>query len=191
MPHRLVFEHQKITFEFRAFVIRLELSVASLQLVSTLSSLENAVIAIRTNSCRIFLASVLLTGLVVSWAQGAPPERPVSRSQHALEIARLRFKLYERVDYPIRQRQLRTEITLMEARVSSLQRRVKEAERFRQSEALFTTIENLRLELLEAELLLKDWKHELSLLKAHHQDERRLHQLLIQNAATPVQVIVP
>ena len=100
----------------------------------------------------------------------------------AVEIARLRFKLYQRVDYPLLVRQLRTDIKLREARVDSLRRRVKEAERFSRSNALFTTIEMLRLELLEAELLLKDRKHELSLLQIHNRDERRLRQLLIESA---------
>lgn len=137
-------------------------------------------ITFRMNPRWLLIASLLVAGFAVSWADGATPARPVSRSKRALEISRLRFKLFERVDYPLRLRHLRTEITLMEARVASLRRRVKEAERFHQSEALFTTIENLRLELLEAELLLKDWRHELTLLRTYSQDERRLHQLLIQ-----------
>jgi hypothetical protein len=100
-----------------------------------------------------------------------------------LEIARLRFKLYERVDYPLRQRQLHSEITLLEARVASMRRRVKDLDRFRGAEALFTTIEDARLALLEAELGLRDREHELMLLELHNQDERRLRQLLIEEAA--------
>ena len=130
----------------------------------------------------LLLAAVLLTGLVVSPAPAIDSAASATRESRSQEIARLRFKLYERVDYPLLVRQLRTEIKLMEARVASLRRRVKEAERFHRARALFTTIENLRLELLEAELLLKDWKHELRLLQIHHVEERRLRQLLIETA---------
>lgn len=141
--------------------------------------------------CRIKLrwlvvASLLVAGLIVSLARGAPPQNSVSRSTRAIEIARLRFKLYERVDYPLLLRRLRTDIKLTQARVDSLRRRVKEAERFYRSPGLFTTIERLQLQLLEAELLLKDLRHEQTLLQIHNQDERRLRKLLIESAARPV-----
>ncbi len=142
--------------------------------------------AFRTNSRWLMVASLLLAGLVVSLARGATPENSVSQSDSAIEIARLRFKLYERVDYPLRLRHLRTEIKLMAAQVDSLSRRVKEARRFYRSPALFTTIEKLQLELLGAELLLKDLKHEQTLLQIHNRDERRLRKLLIENAAQPI-----
>jgi len=91
----------------------------------------------------LMVASLLSAGFVVSLARGATPENSVSRSTRAVEIERLRFKLYERVDYPLYLRHLRTDIKLMEARVASLRRRVKEAQRFYRSSALFATIENL------------------------------------------------
>jgi hypothetical protein len=129
---------------------------------------------------------LLSAGLIVPFARSATAENSVRRSDQAVEIARLRLKLYERVDYPLRLRHLRTEIKLMEARVSSLGRRVKEARRFYRSPALFTTIEKLQLSLLEAELVLKDLKHERTLLQSHNKDERRLRMLQIEIAARPV-----
>lgn len=142
--------------------------------------------AIRISLRCLMVASLLLGGLVVSLANGATPDKSVSHSDQVLEIARLRFKLYERVDYPLLLRHLRTEIKLMQAQVDSLRRRVKEAQRFSRSPALFTTIEILQLRLLEAELLLKDLKHEQTLLQIHNQDERRLRKLLIVNASRSV-----
>jgi hypothetical protein len=129
---------------------------------------------------------LLSAGLIVPFARSATAENSVRRSDQAVEIARLRLKLYERVDYPLRLRHLRTEIKLMEARVSSLGRRVKESRRFYRSPALFTTIEKLQLSLLEAELVLKDLKHERTLLQSHNKDERRLRMLQIEIAARPV-----
>ncbi len=142
--------------------------------------------AFRINLRWLMAAGLLSAGLVVSFARGATPEKFVRHSDQAVEIARLRFKLYERVDYPLLLRHLRTEIKLREAQVDSLSRRVKEAKRFYRSPALFTTIEELQLSLLEAELLLKDLKHERALLQIHNQDERRLRKLLIEIAARPV-----
>ena len=139
--------------------------------------------AFRINLRWLMAAGLLSAGLVVSFARGATPEKFVSHSDQAVEIARLRFKLYERVDYPLRLRHLRTEIKLMQAQVDSLRRRVKEAQRFSRSPALFTTIEKLQLRLLEADLLLKDLRHEQTLLQIHNQDERRLRKLIIDNAA--------
>ena len=142
--------------------------------------------AFRINLRWLLVASLLSAGFVVSLARGATTEISVSQSTRAVEIARLRFKLYERVDYPLHLRHLRTDIKLMDARVASLRRRVKEAQRFYRSPALFTTIENLQLELLEAELVLKDRKREQTLLQIHNQDERRLRKLLIENAQRQV-----
>lgn len=144
--------------------------------------------AFRMNLRWLTAAGLLSAGFIVSIAPGAHPDKTDNRSTRAVEIARLRFKLYERVDYPLLVRQLKTEIKLMEARAASLRRRLKEAERFHRAKALWTTTENLRLDLFEAELLLKDWNHELVLLQNHNQDERRLRQLLIEEAArTPGQ----
>ncbi len=149
---------------------------------SPLSPPEIIVIAFPKKGRWLAAASVLIAGCVVSIAIAAPPTTPRSRSAEAIEIARLRLKLYERVDYPLRMRQLRTDIEIMEARVASLRRRVKETDRFRYAEGMFTATERLRLELLEAELVLRDWKHELTLLQIHHQDERRLRRLEIEAA---------
>ena len=139
-------------------------------------------IAFRMSSRWLMVTSLLAAGFVVSVAYAATPVDSVSRSARAVEIARLRFKLYERVDYPLRVRELQTDIKLMEASVASLRRRVKETDRFRYAEGLFTTTEILRLELLAAELRLKDCQHELSLLQIHNQDERRLRLLMIEGA---------
>ncbi len=139
-------------------------------------------IAFRMNPRWLMAASLLAAGMVVSAAFAATPEDSVSQAARSVEIARLRFKLYERVDYPLRMRQLQNEIKLQEACVDSLRRRVKETDRFRYAEGLFTTTEILRLELLRAELSLQNSQHELQLLERHNQDERRLHRLLIETA---------
>jgi len=138
--------------------------------------------AFRMNLRWLLAGSLLAAGLSASLAQGQNPKEPQNPPQslrRTLEIQRLRFKLYERVEYPLRQRQLQSEITLLEAQVASLGRRIKEVDGFYGSTALFTMREDLRLDLLATELLLKDRRHELTLLQTHNQDERRLRQLLI------------
>lgn len=140
--------------------------------------------AFRMNLRWLTVASLVSAGCFVSLAQGDDQEKleqPRVRALRTLEIERLRLKLYERVDYPLRQRQLQTDIKLTEARIASLRRRIKEVDGFYGSAALFTMLEDLKLDLLEAELLLKDSKHELALLQLHHRDERRLRQLLIED----------
>lgn len=144
--------------------------------------------AIRMNPRWLTVAGLLSVVLLASLAHGENPENPQNprlRSRRAVEIERLRFKLHERVEYPLRQRQLRSDITLMEAEVASLRRRIKEVDGFYGSAALFTMREDLRLDLLAAELMVNDAKHELALLQNHHQDERRLRQLLMQDAQQP------
>jgi hypothetical protein len=129
--------------------------------------------------------TILAVALVACAAGASPPaEAPrageLAEALHELEVARLRLRLYERVDYPLRLQELEADIRLAEAEVASFRRRMAEYDRFDDTRALFATRENTRLQLLSMELRLKNLKQERVLLQIHNRDERRLRQLLVE-----------
>ena len=148
-------------------------------------------------SRRFAAIAVLLAGLGVRcWfgnlVQAASPFEPPAQlaekraeAEQDLEIARLRLRLFERVDYPLRLRELERGIDLLEAEVASLKRQVKELEKFERygTGALTLSLERTRLQLLDSELQLRDARHERVLLQLHARDELRLRKLQIDREA--------
>ncbi len=98
--------------------------------------------------------------------------------KRAMEIATLEQRLYKQVEYPTRVRSLRTEQIMTQARIDSLKRRLAEygpMNRFETGKALFVTIEQTKLELLQEELYLKDLQaRQLADVQTHRQRERLL-----------------
>ena len=102
-----------------------------------------------------------------------------TKTSSSIEIARLKLRLFERVEYPLRLRELSDDIKLAQAEIESLKRQEKELERFK-TKAFFASLENLRLRRLEAELRLKKLRHERVLLQIYAKDEVRLRRLTIE-----------
>lgn len=97
------------------------------------------------------------------------------------EIARLRAKLFERVDYPLLMRRLDSDIELAKAEIQMHQKVLFELERLHrmahESKPFLVTIEELKLKRLAAELRLDDLEAERCLLQKYQRDERRLREL--------------
>lgn len=137
----------------------------------------------RTTTWIVLAAGVALGASALLAAQ---PADPVADAGRAVEAARLRLKLFERVDYPLRLQELDGRLQLTRAEIESLRRRIAEYERFNGSKAFFLTLEETRLQLLDAELRWKQLDQERLLLQLHYKDERRLRQLLIEQAEQQV-----
>jgi hypothetical protein len=98
------------------------------------------------------------------------------------ELRDLEWRLYERVDFPLRVRRLDTEIKIAEARLKSLERLLAEyltLQKFSPGDGnpLTLTVEDTRLTILEAKLRLADLREERLLLDRYKDDQRRLFDL--------------
>ena len=145
----------------------------------------------RPQSLLVTTLLVLATGAACSAETPTRTPDPLADAKRAVEAARLRLRLFERVDYPLRLQELDGRLQLTRAEVESLRRRIAEYERFDGSKAVFLTLEETRLQLLEAELRWKQLDQERLLLQLHYKDERRLRQLLIEQAEQSVRTLDP
>jgi len=136
-------------------------------------------------------ALLILVLAAANWArpaESAPPDfrtGALAAAQRQREIAKLELRLFQRLDFPLRLRQLETEITLTKAELASHKRSVVEYERFtkfKYSSVMFVTLEQARLDVLESELRLKDLIEEKWLLIQHRSDLRRLLELRARTA---------
>ncbi|MBM4001072.1 MAG: hypothetical protein FJ297_16310 [Planctomycetes bacterium] len=96
------------------------------------------------------------------------------------EIARLRQLLFQRVTYPLRLRQLDSEIRIAEAEIRSLDRRVREHESISRpvtSHPFLIELESNKMRRLAAVERLDSLKRERLLLVQNYQIERRLREL--------------
>ncbi|MEZ6114196.1 MAG: hypothetical protein R3C99_24765 [Pirellulaceae bacterium] len=112
-----------------------------------------------------------------------------------LQIAELQSRLADGVDYPLRLRQLDTEIKLADAELQSLRRINANYSKFNRVSndggPLLLEREQFKLDLLRAELRLKNLRDERFLLNRHLSEQRRLHQLLVQRARQQVEASTP
>ena len=116
----------------------------------------------------------------------AQNETAILAAQRSLETAQLRLRLYEREEHPRNLHRLEREIELAKAHVESYRRRVAEYEQFDKfdsSNALFLSLEEARLGLLQAELKLEELAEDRYLLLRHHSARLRLFQLEVDEAA--------
>lgn len=135
-------------------------------------------------------ATVTLLLLLLSSFSPAPAradEAALRRemAERELEIAVLQLRRYERLEYPLRLRRLESMIELTEAEVASFERQVAEYagfDKFVGSAPLFQSLEQARLNLIDAQLRLDDAQQERRLLERHHADQRRLYALQIESA---------
>jgi hypothetical protein len=121
--------------------------------------------------CCVF---VLLLVSLAAPLFAAPPE------DIATELRDLEWRLYERVDFPLRVRRLETEIKLAETRLKSLEKLLVEYQSFQKfstGNPLTLTVEDTRYQILELKLRLENLREERLLLDRYKDDQRRLFEL--------------
>ena len=142
-----------------------------------------------TRSAPLMLLLIAAAGVATSVCQaarGAENAGEMAEAFRALEEARIRLRLFERVDYPLRLQEVDAQIKLTQAELDSFRRRIAEYERFDGSGAMFLELENARLMLGAARLRLQNLERERLLLQLHFKDERRLRQLQVDAASQRV-----
>jgi hypothetical protein len=122
---------------------------------------------------RYLLALALLTLPLPLFAADKIPDQ---------ELRDLEWRLYERVDFPLRVRRLDTEIKIAEARLKSLEKLLAEYMTFQKfspgdGNPLTLTVEDTKLQIMEAKLRLADMREERLLLDRYKDDQRRLYDL--------------
>ncbi len=108
---------------------------------------------------------------------------PLSPEERAQEIARLRYLLYQRVEYPLRLRQLDSEIRIASAELKSLDRQIQEYESISRpvaSHPFLFTLESAKMRRVAVQERLQFVQHEKRLVLQSFQIERRLRQLEAQ-----------
>jgi len=124
-------------------------------------------------------------------AQGVPPKAEkqlaaaIADARRAVEVAQLRLRHYDRVEYPRRQRQLEADIAMTVAEVAKYRALLAEYKQisFRTiPEPLIISRQTTELALLGAELRLRDLRDENLLLIRYRSDQYRLYQLEVEAA---------
>ena len=83
----------------------------------------------RPQSLLVTTLLVLAAGAARSAETPTPTPDPLADAKRAVEAARLRLRLFERVDYPLRLQELDGRLQLTRAEIESLRRRIAEYER--------------------------------------------------------------
>jgi hypothetical protein len=135
----------------------------------------------------ILLATLCLVSTIAPVRAQSPTEslQRIRAAERALEIAELELRRYERVEYPLRLRQLESRIKLAKVRVSMHERLIAEYERFTKnaySSPLIFSLELERVALAEAKLSLDDLDEERRLTERYHTDHCRLYELKVEAA---------
>lgn len=96
--------------------------------------------------------------------------------ERAVQVAAMEQRLYRRLDHPARMRALRMEIAYAEARIVSLRRLQREyyrVNRFGTGNALTLSAEEVRLELMREDMVLRDLREQLLLEQRYNREVRR------------------
>jgi len=138
--------------------------------------------------CAVFAAFVGCLSLAAAHAEDV-----LSVARRNQELAELRLRQYEKVEYPLAAKRLDNEIKLVAAELEVQQRRIKELgpnSVFKYSEAFGVSLDEARLGALRAELRLGELKDERMLLERYKSDRFRLLQLELDAAAAEVRALV-
>lgn len=109
---------------------------------------------------------------------GIVGERAAARRE--LESAKLELRHYLQVEYPRQRRHLDAQIQLTQAEVQAYQERLREYRpfnKFSTGQALFVTIQDTRICLMDAELRLNDLRAERNNLIRFHSDQWRMLEI--------------
>lgn len=96
--------------------------------------------------------------------------------ERAIQVASMEQRLYRRLDHPARMRAIRMEIAYAEARINSLRRLQREyyrINRFGTGNALTLSAEQVRLELMREDMVLRDLREQLILEQRFNREIRR------------------
>ncbi|MEM6797989.1 MAG: hypothetical protein AAF589_00615 [Planctomycetota bacterium] len=141
-----------------------------------------------TFSCRRHALMVFAAALTLAPSSVLASDAAVD-AHRELEIAALKLRLYELTEYPGQIRKLDSAIKLTRAEVEGwerLEREYRSLRKFDRGSALPLTIEQVRLDLLAAELRLDDLKAQRLAAQRAHQLKQRLLRLSVEQAAARV-----
>lgn len=124
----------------------------------------------RTSLVAVFLVATFASH--VSLLQAETLKRSVVEIKQAVDEARAELRHFQRTEFPSQMRRINSEIKLRQAEIDSLKRRLREYQRFK-TNALFATIEDLKLLLLKAELDLRELRQDRILYQFEAQAELR------------------
>ena len=128
---------------------------------------------------------VLVAVVGISAASAADSDERLAMVRRAKEMAEIRLRQFERVEYPLTLRRIENEIKLSEAELAVQKQRIREYGEnsvFKYSEAFFVTLQEAKLAALRAELHIDSLKSERLLLEQNRSDRCRLLQLEIDAA---------
>ena len=149
--------------------------------------------SIRRN--HVWVPALLVALLPVGLAVSTGPLRGDELRDAALrevELAQVRMRLWERLDYPLQQRRIESELKLVEAQIDSLKRRLAEYEqftKFKYSAPLFYSLEEARVQLVAAQAQRDNLREEAALLLKNRGDLRRLQELEVEAAKARLRLI--
>jgi hypothetical protein len=145
---------------------------------------------------RFVLVGLTLAVVAASGQAAQPPaEDPALRSaRRDVEMAQLRLRRYELVDFPLQLRKLDSRIKLLEAEQDVWRERVREYQQFDKwvgSNPVLITLADARLSLLQAETELDDARQERHVLQEQHQSDCRLLELEVEAAEDRLRALEP
>jgi hypothetical protein len=143
----------------------------------------------RTLHCLVLVAAALLPALAMAGENDAA----IAAARRQLEMAQLKLRLYERDEYPRQLGQVERTLEMQRAKLESFRRRVREYEQYdkwQYSAPLFATLEDARLDVLAAELRLRELEDERFLLIRSRSDRSRMLELEIDAAAAHFNALV-
>lgn len=130
--------------------------------------------------------------LCVSTASAGERDDALSAAKRRHEMAELRLRQFERVEYPLTLRRIENELKITEAERDVQQRRIKEYGEnsvFKYSEAFLITLQEAKLASLRAELKIDELKNERLVLEQNRDDRFRLLQLEIEATGDEVRAL--
>lgn len=96
------------------------------------------------------------------------------------ELRDLHWRLYERVDFPLRLRRIDSLLKVEEARLKSLEKMLAEYQSFQKfstGNPLTLTVQDTELQILETKTQIDDLREERRLLERYKGEQRRLFEL--------------
>ena len=148
----------------------------------------------------IVRAPLLVVGIMLGccWqffpatTQAAEPDRrgidsAIEDAARDLEIAQLRLRRYDRVEYPSSLRHLESQIKLAQAELEIWRHRMTEYASFDRwvgSSPMLITLDDAKLNVLRFERLVADLRADKESLEHSRRDQLRLHELEAQSAAS-------
>lgn len=142
------------------------------------------------DNSRLPLALLIAAILTTPVTGQEPPADDSAAAERVLETARLTLRLYRKVEFPLRIRQLESQIALAEAELGSFRRRIAEYEAFsrnKYSAPLFFSLEQARLAETATRLRLEGLREELLLVERYYRDRCRLLELEVEAAQSLLQ----